>query len=626
MLTEADLAICGQCLFRVRVTMIGWPEKSKGFVFRYFAYPKALTRGLSTALGPIGGGLNVKAIVEDFEGPGTRRGAGGLSLFQVLSEAQRGMVSFTTAGAVSLANLTNIEESSAYVPSSTNGRVFVLSFVQPPSPTDEEGVAAIAVLVGGETLPLAQTSVSFDFKYVGAELLGIIPPAGNLNPGSGGLSVFVQVSNLKTSAELPEVTIGGRATTVSVGSPAPHPVGTMTVVTVTVPELPLAMVGELTINLTATSLKGKVLGAPFIYTLPPAPTIDFLTMVIDDKSGGWAASSRFGFEGQVTVKNLSPKNGVFYNSVRMFFGDSEGRILGLRQGLTDLTVTFLTPPDGMPASTVKTNITFYQDGAITAAVKTIAEPRGEQFLVEFRDVRTPRIEYLAPLQAPARGPLQAPAPGGVIGMVSVLSFPDLVNEFWDRVLHFKGPVNETINVTVLGDISLAAWLAGGPEYQAITSLPAVSGFRVGLNAEAESLYTTLLASTELTLLQTTFDPAQAAKDTIILLFEIPRVSEASAGLTPYSFSLTNAGNASDPENVPVTLSTSMLSFFPAPTGPASSVLARTLLGKPESGLDGNVQLMITLGGFDVVYKPSEVYVLFAENPTPISVSRIIAST
>ena len=90
-LYEADLALCGQCLFRVTVTMVGWPEKSKGFDFRYFAYPKALTRGLSTALGPIAGGLSVKAIVEDFEGSGTRRGAlgsrpsGGVSLFQVPS-------------------------------------------------------------------------------------------------------------------------------------------------------------------------------------------------------------------------------------------------------------------------------------------------------------------------------------------------------------------------------------------------------------------------------------------------------------------------------------------------------------------------------------------------------------
>jgi len=102
----------------------------------------------------------------------------------------------------------------------------------------------------------------------------------------------------------------------------------------------------------------------------------------------------------VTVKNLSPKNGVFFNSVRMFFGDSEGLILGLRQGLTDLTVTFSTPPDGMPPSIVKTNITFYLDGEITTAVKTIAEPLGDddQFFVEFRDVKTPRIEYLAPLQ------------------------------------------------------------------------------------------------------------------------------------------------------------------------------------------------------------------------------------
>ena len=59
------------------------------------------------------------------------------------------------------------------------------------------------------------------------------------------------------------------------------------------------------------------------------------------------------------------------------------------------------------------------------------------------------------------------------------------------------------------------------------------------------------------------------------------------------------------------------------------MLARTPSGKPESGLDGNVQLMITLGGFDVVYKPSDVHVTFAisvENPTRISVSRIISST
>jgi len=220
------------------------------------------------------------------------------------------MVSFRTENgdgtfAESLANLTKIEESTAYVPSSANGQVFVLSFVQPASPTDAEGKAAISVLVGGAELPLLQTSVSFEFKYVGAELLGIIPPAGNLNPGSGGLTVFVQVSNLMQSAELPVIMIGDRPTTVSVGSPAPHPVGTMTVVTVTVPELPLSLAegkGEVTVNLTASSLNGKALLTKFIYTLPPAPTIDFLTMVIDDKSGGWAASSPIiGFEGQVRL-------------------------------------------------------------------------------------------------------------------------------------------------------------------------------------------------------------------------------------------------------------------------------------------------------------------------------------
>jgi len=175
-------------------------------------------------------------------------------------------------------------------------------------------------------------------------------------------------------------------------------------------------------------------------------------------------------------------------------------------------------------------------------------------------------------------PNQAPARGGVIGMVSVLSYPNLVDAYWDRVLHFTGPINETINVTVLGDISLAAWVAGGPEYQAISSIPAVSDFRVGLNAQAESLYTTLLEATNTTLMQTTFNPAEKAKETIILLFEIPAVSEAGipavsdeAGLTSYSFSLTNPGpsNKSLPDSESVTLSTSMLSFFPAPSGPAS---------------------------------------------------------
>jgi len=312
----------------------------------------------------------------------------------------------------------------------------------------------------------------------------------------------------------------------------------------------------------------------------------------------------------------------------MFFGDREGTITGYRQGLLDLTVSFVTPKGGMPPVTVKTNLTFYQEemvfevnveprlvSTITAGVNSLADPLGDQFYVEFRDVTTPRIEFLAPVSFPARG--------GAIAMVSVLSFPRLVDPNWDRVLHFQGPT-EKFNVTIQGYVWLTEWNAGGAAVQTLTSLPAVSGFRTGLNAETESLYTTLLAKTELTLVQTTFDTAKAASETVILLFETPKVTEATAGPTSYSFSLTNTGNASDIWEPPVTLTNSKLTFFPAPTGSATSVLAQTPSGKPESGLSGNVQLMITLEGFDVVYKPSDIYVSFAE--TPIVVSRIITST
>ena len=72
-----------------------------------------------------------------------------------------------------------------------------------------------------------------------------------MNPGSGGIDVLLKISNLPTISKLIVLFAGSLCEIRQIGSPSPSDLGTVTPISVHVPELPYDYLGEVSVIVNA---------------------------------------------------------------------------------------------------------------------------------------------------------------------------------------------------------------------------------------------------------------------------------------------------------------------------------------------------------------------------------------
>ena len=609
-MTEKNVSECGRCLFEVNIRFRRWSSKSISFSMLYFVYPSAAMFAVSPYNGPVGGGTTIRVLVQDYEGPETRAGAGLPSFYSVAFDGQPLNISLEASGTYSAAQVIQVEAGSRREDFS---RLYTVTMILPKSPISEPVVANIQFLVSGVSMTLTAIRAQTTFEFIGAKIMGVLPRSGYLNPGSGGAVLQVMVANMDRNLPF-NITVAGSVVVVqSVSDPVPNDLGTVSAITVAVPEMPLALAGTLSINL-STTVKGlaSVLTSTWQYDLPPDPVIDPESVVVDDNQGLWAPASAIGYAASLVVENLSPMSGIFYDEVQVIFDQTRANVIGFLQLGRATKINFRTP-NKMSPGIVAAKVEAFANGHSIMNISNFKD--GSPFELEFRDLSQPRILGFAPTEGPSRG--------GSILMIALISFAKAFDGGASVAASMTSAGNGVglpLHPTFLGVVSAKDWVDKSPEYAKVTSVPEISSYFVGLNDRTQSAFDGLVTKVTSAVAQESFDVDVGMRQAGFAFFLLPEVSTSSARRL-FSEDLEKMLLISVADiNIQ---SNTGFRYTDPPQGNAV-VAASSDLGGLKIGLDGNAKLTVSLSNFDTVYKAGDI--TLQSNGANLQVSRLLYST
>ena len=601
--SNSTLSTCGPCIFTVNVRFVKWSAKSVSFSIQYFMYPKGSILGINPYNGPIQGGTLINLLIKDYEGPRTKAGAGLNTLFAAVFDDRPMSIEFSVQGSKSLVSDFHPHNITLGRLQDDSSRTFHLHVPFPASPTNKAGVAIIRILVSGEEIAFNEDQAQLRFEYIGAKILSLIPASAYLNPGSGGATVSLNVANLGRGLT-PKIAFNGKpAPVTSMADPVPNDLGTVTSIKVSVPEMPFSDVGAVNVTLWHSTLE-ETLESVFEYAMPPRPVIDVDSISIAGNKALWAPASAKGYAGSLIIENLSPKYGISYDEVSLFFASKSATVNGYLQLGADSKITFTTP-DRMAPGLVSCNVTVLKEGQVVASIMNFAN--GDQFVIQFRDLSEPRVLGIAPTEGPARG--------GTILMVSMLSFTELIAS--GSVEAKIGTSNVTMIPTVLGVMSVQDWEERNVEYDTIISIPVISEFLVGVNDGTQQEINSLVSETISAIEQESFDPDVGKAEAGFAFLQLPSATVHGRRLMSNTLKTevsVTVGN--------ITVKSSFV--YVAPPQGVARVSAATERGDLVVGLDGNARITVLLSNFEIVYKPRDITVLLGD--FELQVARLLYST
>ena len=610
---------CGDCLLRFTLRFRRWVSKSISFSVQYFTYPDAQLITLFPTSGPVHGGTLIKLSIIDFEGPQTRTGAGiaSLSSMQTKNDFQND---------TSIVMIVGVARTPAIVmkytpgPLQGNRRRFDIEIETPDQQsiiTAQGGaIASVSIQKTGNAIPISTAQASLLFQYVGTKILESLPPAGFLNPGSGGQDVMLKVANLpKTlSSQNTNVSIEHIQCSISeFGTPSSSDLGTMTIIVVKFPELSYDFLGDLSVNLTGDGLKSP-LRTKWRYIPPPFPFFDTDTVVFADRPGQWVPAAAKGFFGAFVIRNLNAKFGIPFDRLNVSFGGISGTVLNVREIGFDVHVQVQTP-NRMSPGFYTTNVTAWGDQRTPLATVNYINDGITLFEVEFRDLTDPRVISMGPTVGPARG--------GTIVVVGIMSFSSLLTTAssnpGDVRANFtsirNGITTMISDEPVLGLLSAYDWRERTNMYEKITGMPEIASFMLGINTVLQDTYAAIFEDTLTSVAQMSLDLEKGLKETAFVFLLTPELQKNNI-TTDTTISISH-GPSWD------TSVQSRFVFASLPTG-LSVISASTDEGELRSGLKGNVRISIVLSNFDIVYKASDIRVHFGGKS--LEVSRLLHST
>jgi len=600
---ESTVSSCGLCLFTVNIRFLRWAAKSISISIKFFTYPKASVLGVNPYNGPISGGTFVKLRLQDFEGPRTSAGAGLPTLYGAYFDKLPIRITFSVAQKSMVVQDFYADNITLGPLEPDSSRLYELEVLLPESPTGGPTLSNIQISVSNEVLSFNTVLADFSFEYIGAKIMTLVPPSAYLNPGSGGATVQLKVANLAAGSS-PAVTFSRvPCVVVGISNPVPNDLGTVTTITVSVPELPYRLAGTLNVSLADSRLL-ESLTSTYRYELPPTPVINKDSMVINANEGLWAPASAKGYAGSFVIQNLSPKYGIFYDDIQIYFGNKRALVQKYQQLGFDSKVTFTTP-DRMAPGMVRANVTVLSNGIVVSSADRYAD--STPFEIEFRDLSEPRIVGLSPSEGPSRG--------GNIMMVAMLSFPGILLESSAPEAKARSS-SESKHLKVLGIISVKDWVDRGIKYLRLNSQSAISSFKVGINDATQAEMDALVEKTISAIEQESFDPQVGMQQAAFAFLQMPEFN--GNGLN------SSASMALDVQLTAqnITVRSSYVCIA-SPRG-AADVSVSTEKGDLKISLDGDVRLTVSLFNFAIVYKTVDITAMLGE--TPLQISRLLYST
>ena len=589
------------CFATVTVILKRWNAKFAQFSLRYFYYPKTIVDAVKPTLGPVSGGRIMKISLVEPLGPLTRHGSGLESFSLALDRRLPIAVQFGCFSSLNVANRVTVEKTVGTEDLKTVN--FLELSITTPASTNGPCTADLRVYINNvRFLDFQFQNLKLAFEYVGTKILSLAPPNGMLNPGSGGATVTLTLSNLANS----------RITTTLAGLPCENEqkerwdsdAGTSVSYSVKFPEMPLERAGAVLFRISMDSGFGSEnLDFMWQYERPPATYIDKDLITFDGEKRLWLPAGRQKFACKLIVRNLSPKYAIKFDDIQVSVGDFTSPNPKFFRVGDDLHISFLTSNSTIPSQS-KLVVTSKEQGIVTSTTQIFDD--NVPAVIEFKDASQPILVALAPSEGPSTG--------GTIIRIGVASLPQYLTEPKElRVAcAFLSHSGLTMpSATVLSQMSLAKWLDGGVDSDEFVTTPQVGRFLAGMSSEISVQYAEVIDQTEK--YAKTHGKQNALENSYVFHVLAPFSPVHVGNSTKYEISL-GIGN--------LTIIGQYV-YHPDPKGHAAIQVA-TASGKMESGLDGGVKITVSLTNFAMVDTIDDVFVKFGV--TDMSPFRIAASS
>jgi hypothetical protein len=599
-LPERVKALCGMpCLLDMTITMIKEPIKRVSFSLSYFLYPEADTLSIVPTMGPVGGGTIFTLTLLDFTGTGTRDKANLPNLLSVYKGKSELMVWFQIAEESWNGTVLKMTENTA---ERTTGTMVVDLEVKLPESVAGEGLATIFFTIDGVHFNVEESSAILQFEYVGMKILYVTPQSGHLNPGSGGMELNIVVLNLPQDLSDLNILIGNGPCVIDRIAHTDSELGVASSIACLAGELPLAEVGLIEIVVSAPAMK-KILRIDWQYLAPPKPSIDAESVHFDGRNKLWAASGRKGRSSKLKINHLSPKFSVIFDEIRiqvkgewdgMVFERNATDVLFVPIG-TNAEVVFMTP-ELMPPAWMYVTVSIHREGVLLMDLTHFSD--SQPFHVEFRDLLQPRTVAWAPREGSVRG--------GILWMAGVQSFDSYFSRNQNsednpiEVEFGTSTPNHDARAEVLAVLSVADYREQGARYSEVMAIQRIDSWFIGISNDYRS---DVVQQTVFAIEDSAFDPDAAFQVAAILFVWIPSYP---AGEVPVSI---KAGKVHVVAN---------FKYMNDPQGSATLLSATTDAGDLRSGMGGNVRVVVVLSNFDIVYKGSDIQVMFGKEMLPVN--------
>jgi len=588
------------CIATVTLIAKRWDAKFALFSLRYFYYPLTTIDVIKPTLGPISGGRIVKIGLIEPTGPLTRQGSGSESFTLAFDQQLPITVHFSCLSSLNVADKVTIAKREG-----TQDLIDLNSFelsVKSPSSNAGPCMAELRVHISNVRFQdFKFQNLALSYEYVGSKIMSVVPPAGMLNPGSGGVQVIVILSNLPTISIT--TTLAGTDCKNALHSQWDSDAGDLMSFSVELPEMPLTQAGSIQLRISFASSMWSTTDFDFEwqYELPPSTYIDKDSITIDGEKRLWISAGYSQHTCMLLVRNLSPKYAIYFDDIRVEIGGYQVKDPYFFRVGNDVQVSFQMSNATMPAMS-KLVVTTTELGIKTSSTHVFND--GDSAFIEFKDESEPGLSSLAPSEGPSVG--------GTVIRLGLISIPDYLMKPGGLEIECTFTTNSSIQkATVLHQMSLSEWKAGGKDSTQFVSQPLVGSFLAGMSSRVSAQYSMVVEQTEK--YANNFEKSNALQSSFILHVLVP---PAPAHMSDPSASkiLMKIGNVSV---------TGKYVYQPDPTG-SLVMQASTASGHMKSGLGGGVKIAVSLANFAMIDTVEAVHIEFGN--IKMRPFRLISST
>ena len=583
---------CMQITVTVTVFFLtpSWQTSNLQYPLSYFCYPDPILKTMTPSFGSLNGNIILTLSISDPSGPLTRQGAQLPNFQDVFYGKQMLSIKFKALSK----NYTAPAQIMGVSSVSDSSQTFKIRVLTPR--VAEPDLTEIVFLIDNQPISLNTMLVPSTFEFIGSKILEITPVSGLLNPGSDGADLTIKISNVIITETNITLYVGGQFCPLlsPVQTTSQSAVGIEVTLRCKAHELPLSQNGSVkVIAFLQNNVTSKLQGT-WIYSLPPLPSIDMSSVIIEGRVGipswlAYSSASKVSF----LLRNVALAFGRRFQNVTL-----DGAVVGQVQSLMagqDIWLSFTVLSTGPIRASVPIFVTVETeiDFGVFSRMNLLA------FSVEIRDVSQPQIIAVAPREVPSGQDSVF-----VLGIASAVEILNRKTALACNLTWFA----ERTSVTIYGAISYEEWLTGDGQIQTYFPDPQIVSLMVGINENLALQFQTALDAFSETGLHS------APNSTAIVVGKIAKIDSLNTSQLSVAATILLAfGSYKLP---------ALINIARNPVQSAK-ISAQTENGDLQSSLSGNIKLSARITSFAVVRKASEVVVSF--NGIAAIVQRLVQS-